>query len=131
MVHDSQGKCHKSTVYLNVVMGCGDEHVKMSFVLLLYVVHWYCAHDPFCFFCLSSPSSTSLLHTPREENRTREPIDYFSRYFGWDTWIEIASCTNKLSIMPNPVTAREVAQFVGIHIAMGTLKVRALLSPFS
>ncbi|XP_070691540.1 zinc finger protein 576, tandem duplicate 1 [Pempheris klunzingeri] len=24
--------------------------------------------------------------------------------------------------MPNPVTAREVAQFVGIHIAMGTLK---------
>ncbi|XP_076593645.1 zinc finger protein 576, tandem duplicate 1 isoform X1 [Chaetodon auriga] len=68
------------------------------------------------------PSSTSLLQTPRVENRTREPIDYFSKYFGWDTWVEIASCTNKLSIMPNPVTAREVAQFVGIHIAMGTLK---------
>lgn len=29
--------------------------------------------------------------------------------------------------MLNPVSAREVAQFVGIHIAMGTLKVRTLL----
>ncbi|XP_044065384.1 uncharacterized protein LOC122882248 isoform X2 [Siniperca chuatsi] len=68
------------------------------------------------------PTSVSQLQTPREENRTREPIDYFSKYFGWDTWVEIANCTIKLSNMPNPVTAREVAQFVGIHIAMGTLK---------
>ncbi|XP_073342330.1 zinc finger protein 576, tandem duplicate 1 isoform X2 [Pagrus major] len=68
------------------------------------------------------PTSTSQLQTPIEENRTKEPIDYFSEYFGWDTWVEIGSCTNKLSNMPRPVTAREVAQFVGIHIAMGTLK---------
>ncbi|XP_023124581.2 uncharacterized protein LOC111567590 [Amphiprion ocellaris] len=68
------------------------------------------------------PSSSSQLQAPRGENSTREPIDYFSRYFGWDTWVEIASCTNKLSNLPYPVTAREVARFVGIHIAMGTLK---------
>ncbi|XP_028437104.1 zinc finger protein 576, tandem duplicate 1 isoform X1 [Perca flavescens] len=68
------------------------------------------------------PTSTSQLQTPREENRTREPIDYFSKYFGWDTWVEIAHCTNKLSNMAKPFTAREVARFVGIHIAMGTLK---------
>ncbi|XP_077432728.1 zinc finger protein 576, tandem duplicate 1 isoform X2 [Vanacampus margaritifer] len=48
-----------------------------------------------------------------------EPLEYFSRYFGWDTWVEIARCTNQTS---DYVTAREVAQFVGIHIAMGTLK---------
>nr|XP_046256483.1 uncharacterized protein LOC124065276 isoform X2 [Scatophagus argus] len=66
------------------------------------------------------PTSAGQLQTPRE--RTKEPIDYFTKYFGWDTWVEIASCTNKLSNMPSPVTAREVAQFVGIHIAMGTLK---------
>lgn len=65
--------------------------------------------------------------TPRAEDGTREPISYFSKYFGWETWVEIASCTNSLSNLPNPVTAREVAQFVGIHIAMGTLKVCALL----
>uniref|UniRef100_A0A3P8TRK1 C2H2-type domain-containing protein n=1 Tax=Amphiprion percula TaxID=161767 RepID=A0A3P8TRK1_AMPPE len=68
------------------------------------------------------PSSSSQLQAPRGENSTREPIDYFSKYFGWDTWVEIASCTNKLSNLPYPVTAREVARFVGIHIAMGTLK---------
>lgn len=79
------------------------------------------------FFFLSLPTSTSQLQAPREENRTIEPIDYFSKYFGWDTWVEIANCTNKLSNMPKPVTAKEVAQFVGIHIAMGTLKVCALL----
>ncbi|XP_034731245.1 uncharacterized protein LOC117946885 isoform X2 [Etheostoma cragini] len=66
------------------------------------------------------PTSTSQLQTPREGNR--EPIDYFAKYFGWDTWVEIAHCTNKLSTMPKPFTAREVACFVGIHIAMGTLK---------
>ncbi|XP_068592545.1 zinc finger protein 576, tandem duplicate 1 [Cebidichthys violaceus] len=68
------------------------------------------------------PTSTSQFQALREENRTREPIDYFSSYFGWDTWVEIANCTNKLSNMTKLVTAREVAQFVGIHIAMGTLK---------
>ncbi|XP_042346599.1 uncharacterized protein LOC121946192 [Plectropomus leopardus] len=67
-------------------------------------------------------SSVSQLQAPREENRTKEPIDYFSMYFGWDTWVEIANCTNKLSNMQKPVSAREAAQFVGIHIAMGTLK---------
>ncbi|XP_039974465.1 uncharacterized protein LOC120784601 isoform X2 [Xiphias gladius] len=67
-------------------------------------------------------TSRSKLQTSRDENGTREPIDYFSKYFGWDTWVEIATCTNKLSSMSNPTTAREVAQFVGIHIAMGTLK---------
>ncbi|XP_054478242.1 uncharacterized protein LOC129110106 [Anoplopoma fimbria] len=70
----------------------------------------------------SLPTSTSQFQTLREENKTREPIDYFSSYFGWDTWVEIANCTNKLSNMPKLVTAREVAQFIGIHIAMGTLK---------
>ncbi|XP_040901072.1 uncharacterized protein LOC121186413 isoform X2 [Toxotes jaculatrix] len=68
------------------------------------------------------PASSSQIQAPRDENSTREPIDYFSKYFGWDTWVEIANCTNKLSSMPNPFTAREVARFVGIHIAMGTLK---------
>ncbi|XP_034409451.1 uncharacterized protein LOC117745317 isoform X2 [Cyclopterus lumpus] len=70
----------------------------------------------------SSPTSTSQFQAPIEENRTREPIDYFSSYFGWDTWVEIANCTNILSNMTKHVTAKEVAQFVGIHIAMGTLK---------
>lgn len=46
---------------------------------------------------------------------------------GWETWVEIASCTNAQCNMSNPVTAREVARFVGIHIAMGTLKVCAHL----
>ncbi|KAK9513577.1 hypothetical protein VZT92_027100 [Zoarces viviparus] len=68
------------------------------------------------------PTSTSQFQALGEENRTREPIDYFSSYFGWDTWVEIANCTNKLSNTAKLVTAREVAQFVGIHIAMGTLK---------
>ncbi|KAM3873403.1 zinc finger protein 576, tandem duplicate 1 [Diretmus argenteus] len=72
----------------------------------------------------NSPTLESQLHSHahREGNRTEEPIDYFSKYFGWDTWVEIAQCTNGVSTMPNPVTAKEVAQFVGIHIAMGTLK---------
>ncbi|XP_059194438.1 uncharacterized protein LOC131975713 [Centropristis striata] len=68
------------------------------------------------------PTSASQLQTPREEIRPKQPIDYFSKYFGWDTWVEIANCTNKQSNMPKPVTAKEAAQFVGIHIAMGTLK---------
>ncbi|KAK5922519.1 hypothetical protein CgunFtcFv8_019772 [Champsocephalus gunnari] len=68
------------------------------------------------------PTTSGQIQAPREETRTTEPIDYFSKYFGWDTWVEIANCTNKISNMPRPVTSREVAQFVGIHIAMGTLK---------
>ncbi|KAF7650642.1 hypothetical protein LDENG_00122820 [Lucifuga dentata] len=74
------------------------------------------------------PTSVNQLHsqTPQEHNRSREPIDYFSEYFGWDTWVETVQCTNKLSSTLNPVTAREVAQFVGIHIAMGTLKFPSL-----
>ncbi|KAJ8005281.1 hypothetical protein DPEC_G00145000 [Dallia pectoralis] len=55
-----------------------------------------------------------------------KPIDYFSEYFGWDTWVEIAQCTNKVSRLSHPLTAKEVAQFVGIHIAMGTLKFPSL-----
>ncbi|XP_028971782.2 uncharacterized protein LOC105024300 [Esox lucius] len=64
------------------------------------------------------------------ESQTRtgymKPIDYFSKYFGWDTWVEIAQCTNKVSQLSNPLTANEVAQYVGIHIAMGTLKFPSL-----
>ncbi|XP_045574632.1 uncharacterized protein isoform X2 [Salmo salar] len=56
----------------------------------------------------------------------RKPIDYFSNYFGWDAWAEIARCTNKVSHLSNAVTAKEVAEFVGIHIAMGTLKFPSL-----
>ncbi|CAJ1061594.1 uncharacterized protein LOC117822775 [Xyrichtys novacula] len=70
----------------------------------------------------SLSASENHSQAQREEQQTREPMDYFSKYFGWDTWAEIASCTNKLSNISSPVTAREVAQFVGIHIAMGTLK---------
>lgn len=70
----------------------------------------------------SLPTSVIPSNAPRDGNRTREPIDYFSKYFGWDTWVEIANCTNKLSNMPDAVTGRAVARFVGIHIAMGTLK---------
>lgn len=68
--------------------------------------------------------ATSQLQAPSAENKTREPVEYFYDYFGQETWEEIASCTIQMSNMPQPVTAREVAQFVGIHIAMGTLKVK-------
>ncbi|XP_058252281.1 uncharacterized protein LOC131357349 isoform X3 [Hemibagrus wyckioides] len=51
-----------------------------------------------------------------------EPIDYFVRYFSWSIWKDIAACTQQESKSPKPVTEKEVAQFVGIHIAMGTLK---------
>lgn len=68
------------------------------------------------------------MQTPGGENITKEPIDYFSEYFGREIWEEIANCTVKISNIPKPVTAREVAQFVGIHIAMGTLKVSAPVS---
>lgn len=69
------------------------------------------------------PASANHLQASGDENRMRKPIDYFSTYFDWDTWVEIVTCTNKESKMSNAVTAREVAHFVGIHIAMGTLKV--------
>ncbi|XP_028837971.1 zinc finger protein 576, tandem duplicate 1 [Denticeps clupeoides] len=52
----------------------------------------------------------------------KKPIDYFTQYFDWETWEIIASSTSKMSKLSTPVTAKEVAQFVGIHIAMGTLK---------
>nr|XP_057940296.1 uncharacterized protein LOC131136941 isoform X2 [Doryrhamphus excisus] len=52
----------------------------------------------------------------------RGPVHYFSKYFDWDTWVDIAHCTNQTSSILNSVTATEVARFVGIHIAMGTLK---------
>ncbi|KAL6489416.1 hypothetical protein MHYP_G00031570 [Metynnis hypsauchen] len=55
----------------------------------------------------------------RQENW--KPIDYFIQYFSWDTWKEIAACT-EVSKLSEPITDKEVAQFVGIHIAMGTLK---------
>ncbi|XP_061808058.1 zinc finger protein 576, tandem duplicate 1 isoform X1 [Nerophis lumbriciformis] len=64
-------------------------------------------------------TTQNVIQAPRE---TRGPIHYFSRYFGWDTWVDIARCTNQSTSTPNCVTVREVAQFVGIHIAMGTLK---------
>ncbi|XP_017557576.2 uncharacterized protein LOC108429978 isoform X2 [Pygocentrus nattereri] len=59
----------------------------------------------------------------QEEGRKEnwKPIDYFIRYFSWDTWKEIAACT-EVSKLSKPITDKEVAQFVGIHIAMGTLK---------
>uniref|UniRef100_A0A8C7ZRU4 C2H2-type domain-containing protein n=1 Tax=Oryzias sinensis TaxID=183150 RepID=A0A8C7ZRU4_9TELE len=74
--------------------------------------------------CFSSSSFSTSSHLQPQMNgtRTREPIDYFSKYFGWDTWAETSTCTNKLCKMSNPVTSVDVAQFVGIHIAMGTLK---------
>ncbi|KAG5856193.1 hypothetical protein ANANG_G00005430 [Anguilla anguilla] len=50
------------------------------------------------------------------------PVEYFSQYLDWETWEEIAHCTPTFSETPNSVTSKEVAQFVGIHIAMGTLK---------
>ncbi|XP_034031015.1 uncharacterized protein LOC117514593 [Thalassophryne amazonica] len=71
---------------------------------------------------LLQSSAIATSHQPMEEIKNREPIEYFSKYFDRDTWVEIAWYTNTLSNMVNPVTAREVGQFVGIHIAMGTLK---------
>lgn len=52
-----------------------------------------------------------------------KPIDYFIQYFSWSTWRDIAACTQNVSKLQNPITELEVAKFVGIHIAMGTLKV--------
>ncbi|KPP76742.1 hypothetical protein Z043_103889 [Scleropages formosus] len=59
----------------------------------------------------------------KESKGEKTPIDYFTSYLDWDTWEEIACCNTAWSESPIPVTAKEMAQFVGIHIAMGTLKV--------
>lgn len=66
------------------------------------------------------PSQTA--HTEAGRQLNWKPINYFSQYFSWNTWTEIAVCTREMSKLPNPVKEKEVAQYVGIHIAMGTLK---------
>ncbi|KAM6909689.1 zinc finger protein 576, tandem duplicate 1 [Xenentodon cancila] len=68
------------------------------------------------------PTSSNQLQATADDGRTGQPINYFSKYFSWDTWAEIATCTNNLTNTPNPITSKEVACFVGIHIGMGTLK---------
>ncbi|XP_056617920.1 uncharacterized protein LOC130432535 isoform X2 [Triplophysa dalaica] len=67
--------------------------------------------------CLSQ-----TVHTEAGRQLNWKPINYFNQYFSWDTWTEIAVCTREMSKPPKPVTGKEVAQYVGIHIAMGTLK---------
>lgn len=62
-------------------------------------------------------------HTEPERQLNWKPINYFNQYFSLDTWNEISVCTRQTSKLANPVTEKEVAQYVGIHIAMGTLKV--------
>ncbi len=62
-------------------------------------------------------------HIEPERQLNWKPINYFDQYFSLDTWKEIAVCTRETSNLPNLVTEKEVAQYVGIHIAMGTLKV--------
>ncbi|XP_048009554.1 uncharacterized protein LOC125243774 isoform X2 [Megalobrama amblycephala] len=61
-------------------------------------------------------------HKEPERQLNWKPINYFSQYFSLDTWNEIAVCTRETSKLPKAVTEKEVAQYVGIHIAMGTLK---------
>uniref|UniRef100_A0A8C1LYX9 C2H2-type domain-containing protein n=1 Tax=Cyprinus carpio TaxID=7962 RepID=A0A8C1LYX9_CYPCA len=61
-------------------------------------------------------------HTKTERQLNGKPFNYFNQYFSLDTWKEIAVCTRGISKLPNLVTEKEVAQYVGIHIAMGTLK---------
>lgn len=67
-------------------------------------------------------TSSNPVQDKAVEKHIKQPIEYFSKYFSWDMWREISNCTNKLTNMSTPVTAEEVAQFVGVHIAMGTLK---------
>ncbi|XP_016141322.1 zinc finger protein 576, tandem duplicate 1 isoform X1 [Sinocyclocheilus grahami] len=66
--------------------------------------------------------SSGKTHTEPERQLNWKPINYFNQYFSLDTWKEIAVCTRETSKLPNLVTENEVAQYVGIHIAMGTLK---------
>ncbi|XP_036393811.1 uncharacterized protein LOC118783972 [Megalops cyprinoides] len=61
-------------------------------------------------------------HGGGEVQQKQTPIEYFCQYLDWETWDEIARCNSTLSDTLHSVTAKEVAQFVGIHIAMGTLK---------
>ncbi|XP_052474464.1 uncharacterized protein LOC128030685 isoform X1 [Carassius gibelio] len=61
-------------------------------------------------------------HTEPERQLNWKPINYFNQYFSLDTWNEIAVYTRETSKLPNLITEKEVAQYVGIHIAMGTLK---------
>ncbi|KAL1259481.1 hypothetical protein QQF64_010058 [Cirrhinus molitorella] len=67
-------------------------------------------------------SASPTRHTEPEKQLNWKPINYFNQYFSLDTWNEIAVCTRETSKLPNLVTEKEVAQYVGIHIAMGTLK---------
>ncbi|XP_050987753.1 uncharacterized protein LOC127178731 isoform X2 [Labeo rohita] len=67
-------------------------------------------------------SASPTRHTEPERQLNWKPINYFNQYFSLDTWNEIAVCTRETSKLPNLVTEKEVAQYVGIHIAMGTLK---------
>lgn len=73
-----------------------------------------------------SPNKSSFGLSTHQDKRAKiilkKPVVYFSKYFNWDTWRDISHCTNKLANVSSPVTAKEVAQFVGIHIAMGSLK---------
>lgn len=68
-------------------------------------------------------SASPTRHTEPERQLNWKPINYFNQYFSLDTWNEISVCTRQTSKLANPVTEKEVAQYVGIHIAMGTLKV--------
>lgn len=61
-----------------------------------------------------------------DDQQAGKPIDYFIQYFSWNTWKDIAACTGQVSKLAKPVTGKEVAQFVGIHIAMGTLRVSTI-----
>lgn len=78
-----------------------------------------------CFFSLYFRNVAGSLtrHTKTERQLNGKPFNYFNQYFSLDTWKEIAVCTREISKLPNLVTEKEVAQYVGIHIAMGTLKV--------
>ncbi|XP_019741734.1 zinc finger protein 576, tandem duplicate 1 isoform X2 [Hippocampus comes] len=69
--------------------------------------------------CTQRPDGTTQTVFKAGTRETTEPIEYFSRYFAWETWVEMGRYTNQTS---NCVTVKEIAQFVGIHIAMGTLK---------
>ncbi|XP_072316228.1 zinc finger protein 576, tandem duplicate 1 [Eucyclogobius newberryi] len=69
-----------------------------------------------------SDVSVTTVQDRSGNNMIKKPVDYFSKYFNWNTWREISNCTNKLNNLSSPVTVEEIAQFVGIHIAMGSLK---------
>lgn len=77
-----------------------------------------------CIFCYNrNAGCPEADDQPAGSKEHCEPIDYFVRYFSWSMWKDIAASTQQASKSPKPVTEKEVAQFVGIHIAMGTLKV--------